>query len=174
MYVVPGLDEVQAESLLTKAPRLLARKKKIVEIDLIYLPFYLFIITTVTSKKDSVNELICIDGVEGTFSFFKETEYTSTPELPGFVVNSVIEMEKAKQFGLEEYRRVLLKLSLKNRIAIEVESIKFDKKVFYPYWVGYYYRGKSLDFETIDGLNGEKQGNKMRSIFIYALLKKLT
>ncbi len=172
MYVIPGLDEVRAERLLTKVPRLLARKKKIVKTDLFYLPFYLFIITTVTNKKDNASELICVDGVEGTFSFFKETEYTNTPGIPGFIFNSVIEMEKARQLGLEEYRRILLKLSFKNRIAIEVESIKFDKKVFYPYWVGYYYRGKSLDFEIIDGLNGEKQGNKMRSIFIYALLKK--
>ena len=172
MYVIPGLDEARAERLLTKAPRLLARKKKIVKIDLFYLPFYLFIITTVTSKKDSVSELICIDGVEGTFSFFRETEYSNTPGILSFVVNSIIEMEKARQLGLEEYRRILLKLNFKNRIALEVKSIKFVKKVFYPYWVGYYYRGTSLDFETIDGLNGEKQGNKMRPVFIYALLKK--
>jgi len=172
MYVIPELDEEHAESLLTKAPRLLARKKTIIKIDLFYLPFYLFTITTVSSKKGSVGELICVDGVKGSFSFFKETEYANTPVKKGFVINSVIELDKARQLGLEEYRRVLLKISLKNRIAMEVESIQFEKKVFYPYWVGYYYRGRSLDFETIDGLNGEKQGNKMRSIFIYALLKK--
>ena len=173
MYVIPELDEVHAESLLTKAPRLLAQKKKIIKIDLLYLPFYLFTITTVTSKNESVGELICIDGVKGSFSFFKEPEYANTPVKTGFIIDPVIELEKARQLGLEEYRRVLLKISLKNRIVKEVESIQFEKKVFYPYWVGYYYRGKSLDFETIDGLNGEKQGNKMRSIFIYALLKKI-
>jgi len=55
-----------------------------------------------------------------------------------------------------------------------VKSIQFDKKIHYPYWIGYFHRKGALDFEVVDGISGERQGAKMRPIFVNVLLQKKT
>jgi hypothetical protein len=58
------------------------------------------------------------------------------------------------------------------KVNAVVSSIRFERKIYYPYWIGYFNRKGALDFEVIDGLNAERQGAKMRPVFVNLLLQK--
>ena len=85
-----------------------------------------------------------------------------------------ISQQEAEKFALEDYKRELLKHSLKKKVDVTVKSIQFDKEIHYPYWIGYFFRRGALDFEVVDGISAERQGAKMRPIFVNLLLQNKT
>ncbi len=172
MFVIPRIEEQRAHVLLSKPPRPLARSRKILKIDLYYLPNYIFKVE-LEDRKEKVNSMkICVDGIEGHFAYYDETDLTKEPALSGKSADFVISTDEALKLGADEFHRMVLRQSLKKRDEINIRSITFEKNVFYPYWIGYFKRKSAYDFEAIDALSGQRQGAKMKPVIIRALLNK--
>jgi hypothetical protein len=171
MFVIPKIDKSQALIELSKKPRPLTRKRKIIKVELLYVPCYIFTVQIVTNKGNQSSEQVCIDGVQGLFAFFKGAEFEKSAHSSARTYDFKISQSKAESFALEQYKRQLLKHSLKKKVQATVDSIQFDKKIYYPYWIGYFRRKRALDFDVIDGISGVKQGAKMKPLFMTLLLQ---
>lgn len=172
MFVVPRIEEQRAKAILSKHPRPLAKKRKIIKVELFYLPNYVFNVE-IENRKAKVNLMkICVDGIEGHFAYYDETELTEKPATQGKSADFNISADEAMKLGKDEFHRMVLRQSLKKRDEITIRSITFDKIVFYPFWIGYFKRKGAYDFESIDALSGQRQGVKMKPVFIRALLNE--
>lgn len=170
MFVVPRIEEQRAWILLSKSPRPLTRKRKIIQVELYYLPNYVFNVE-MENRKAKVNSMkICVDGIEGHFAYYDETELTEKPDTRGKSADFKISVDEAEKLGKDEFHRMVLRQSLKKRDEITIRSITFDKNVFYPYWIGYFRRKGAYDFESIDALSGQRQGVKMKPVIMRAIL----
>ena len=170
MYVIPQIDHHKALKLLARPPRPLARKRKILKAELVYMPNFIFIVEIERKKTRIAESKISVDGIEGAFALYKDVP--TTEEAPKSVKcpDFVISREDAQAIGLDEFRRFLLRHSLHRKEKAVVKSIRFDKEVYYPFWVGYFHRKEAYDFEVIDAVSGQRQGVKMKPVFIKALL----
>jgi hypothetical protein len=61
-----------------------------------------------------------------------------------------------------------MEFQLKHKHAKEVKEIIDMKKIFYPFWIGYFNRKDIFDFKAVDAVSGQAQGIKMRKIFLQA------
>ena len=172
VFVVSRVEKSRALTQLTKKPQPLSRRRNIIKVELLYLPSYLFTITIVSSNRGTSSEQVCIDGIQGQFAFFKDADFVKEPPDKSRIYNFVISQNDAEKIALEDYKRQLLKHSLKKKVTVMVKSIQFESKIHYPYWIGYFHRKGALDFEVIDGLSAERQGVKMKPIFVNLLLQK--
>jgi hypothetical protein len=174
MFIIPQIEKTLALVHLAKQPRPLTRKRKILKAELLYLPFYIFTIHVESTKKGTSSEQVCIDGIQGQFAFFKGGNFVKKNPAKSRVYDFIISQNEAEKSALEDYKRELLKQSLRKKVDATVKTIQFDKEIFYPYWIGYFHRKGALDFEAIDAISTERQGAKMRPIFVNVLLQKKT
>ena len=172
MYAISKIDEEKAKIRLAKNPRPLTRKRQIIKTELLYLPCYIFTIGIETLNKGESSEQVCVDAIQGQFAYFKGANFIESQPGSSRSYDFEIFQNEAETIALNEYKRHLLKHSLKKKVHITVKSIQFDKKIYYPYWIGYFRRKGALDFDVIDGLSAERQGVKMRPVFINLLLQK--
>ncbi len=171
MYIRPLIGREQAQALLAKPPRPLARKRRILKAELFYLPCYLFNATVEKRDGSSNCGQICVDAVRGSFAFFLGAESDPSPLEPYRTSAFLLSIDAARGLGLDGYRRHLLLQSLKRREEASLGSFEFDREIYYPYWIGYFPRKNGFDFEAVDALSGQRQGVKMREVFIAALLQ---
>lgn len=174
MFIVPKIEKSEALIHLAKRPRPLTRNREIIKVEILYLPCYIFFVQIESSKKGISSEQVCIDGIQGQFAFFKGGKLVEKPLEKSRIYDFVISQNEAKKIAFEDYRRELLKQSLKKKVDATVKTIQFDKEIHYPYWIGYFHRKGALDFEVVDGISTERQGAKMRPIFVNLLLQKKT
>jgi hypothetical protein len=170
MYVKPEISEEKAQEILTQRrsfPFLNFLKKplKLKRIELIYLPFYLFDIV-LTGKQ---NVTIAVDGLLGDTLFFVDDKLQYQESTEHSVCDFVLPSTQAKEKALKEYKTMLLEQELRSRKTVTVETISDSKKIYYPFWIGYYLKGKAYDFKSLDALSGQIQGLKMRKVFLKAL-----
>ena len=172
MYAVSKIDEEKAQTRLAKNPRPLTRKRLIIKAELLYLPYYIFTIGIEILNKGKSSEQVCIDAIQGQFAYFKGAKFVESQPDSSRNYDFEISQNEAKTIALNEYKCHLLKHSLNKKVHSTVKSIQFDKKIYFPYWIGYFRRKGALDFDVIDGLNAERQGAKMRPIFMSLLLQQ--
>jgi hypothetical protein len=172
LFVIPQIEKSSALIHLAKQPRPLSRKRKIIKAEVLYLPYYIFTVQIESSKKGVSSEQVCIDGIQGQFAFFKGGQFTEENFVKSRVYDFGISQIEAKKRAFEDYKRELLKQSLRKKVDVTVKSIQFEKKIYYPFWIGYFHRKGALDFEAIDAISAERQGAKMRPIFVNVLLQK--
>ena len=171
MYVNVKIEKEKAEQLLTKKDGIWPVRKKIIKVELFYLPLFIFTVTLEDSKGSSYKETISVDGIRGEFAFFMATEYSQPEkEITGKVSFSLTELT-ARDIALGEYQRFLLKNNLRNSNISVIAGLTTGVQVYYPYWIGYYKRKRGYDFDVIDAVGGGKQGIKMRPVFIDMILK---
>ena len=171
MFVTQKINRTQAQIRLAKNPRPFTKRRDIIKVELIYLPSYLFSISIKSSQHDLVIEEICVDAIAGEFAFFKRTELTTYPILPSRKYEFIISESEAEVAALDQYKKFILKQNLKAKSRNEIQSTVLNKKIYYPFWIGYFYRKGALDFEVLDGVSGILQGAKMRPVFINLLLQ---
>jgi hypothetical protein len=171
MYVNVKIEKEKAEQLLTEKNGIWTVRKRIIKVELFYLPLFVFTVTLEDSKGNSHMETISVDGIRGEFAFFRETEYCQPEnELTGKFSFSLTEMT-ARNIALGEYQRLLLKNNLRNSNISVIADLTGAVQVYYPYWIGYYKRKSGYDFDVIDAVGGGKQGIRMRPVFIDMILK---
>lgn len=171
MFIASVISKIQAKKLLLKTKGPLSPNRKIIKVEFIYLPVYLFTINLEDTKGKLYTDKISIDGIIGEFAFFKEINYeVHQPD----IINKfdfIISEKKARDIAVREYERSLFKNNLKTRNDVKITDLKPDKKIYYPYWIGYFKRKRAFDFDVIDAVSGDKQGVKMRPVFINLLLQ---
>lgn len=170
MFVKPFIDKEKACELLSAKKRFLFGEKKLPlkKIELIYLPYYLFK-ASIKTNAEKLEVWLSVDAIAGTFGLFEEENllFEKTPR--GEIFNFVIDSEKARQIASDEYRWFLIRHSLRRKNPPVIEQIEEYRKIYFPYWVGYYKKKGAYDFRAIDGVSGKLQGIKMRRVFLLAL-----
>ena len=172
-YVKPEISEQKAQNILSRkissfAVRITKRHVSLKRIELIYLPYYLFDIL-LTGKKGIQKITVSVDGLLGNTMFFTRESLNYVAEVNNPVCDFVLSSTEAQKIATEEYKWQLLEHGLRNRKALSLEDVSQTEIIFYPFWVGYYQKGRYLDFKAVDGISGEVQGIKMRKVFLKAL-----
>jgi len=171
MFIASVVSRTKAEELLTKTKGLLSPRRELVKIELIYLPVYLFALKLVDKKGRLLAERISVDGIRGEFAFFKDIDYDSSPPDIKNKFDFSLSEKEAREIANREYQRILFKDNLKTRNDVKIIEFGPGKKIYYPYWVGYFKRKNAYDFNLIDAVDGGKQGMKMRPVFMDLLLQ---
>jgi len=171
MLITPIIEKLKAEELLSAANGIWPSGKKMLKVELFYLPIYLFTINLEDKKGRQYKEMITVDGIKGEFAFFRETDSGQPTEQKINSFNSKLTEPMAREIAMAEYQRFLLKNNLKSSNSSGIIGFSQGVQAFYPYWIGYFKRGKGYDFEVIDAVGGGKQGIKMRPVFIELLLQ---
>lgn len=174
-YVKPLINEISANEILTPRNRWWHfRKLALKRIELVFLPFYYFELHT-ESKISGIRQVnIVVDGITGVFSLFDPIKLTDSFPPHSLVFQFEITPQQASEICLNEYKRILLNYSLKQHVFVEVKEIMLEKKIFYPFWIGYLLIGKRYDFQAIDAVDGKVQGIKMRRAFLNAFNQEKT
>jgi len=172
MYVRPEISKDKAWDILSRRKSFFPigiRKRATPpkRIELIYLPYYLIEIL-LTGKAGEQKVTISVDGLLGNTMFFAGDRLVYQHEADGLVCDFVISAAEACKIATEEYKWLLLEHELRSRSKLTMKEITSVKRIFYPFWVGYFQKGKSYDFKALDGVSGEIQGVKMRRVFLKA------
>lgn len=134
-----------------------------------YLPFYLFDISVVSSSWQNV--AVTVDGLLGHAVLFAgdSLEMGNEPALSTAVCDFLISPSDAAGIALDQYKGILLEHGLRMRTQTHAEKISEGKKIFYPFWIAYFKKKRGYDFKALDALSGEIQGVRMRRLFMKAL-----
>ncbi|MFQ6070201.1 MAG: hypothetical protein ACE5LC_06725 [Candidatus Aminicenantales bacterium] len=169
MFIVPRVSRKEAENLLREGRKFFRflRNPPLKNIELIFIPFYIFeILLSKEGGQQSVN--LAVDGLLGHAVLFvgDNLVFNDHPGIP--ILNCEITLSQARKLVLEEYRALLLEYSLKTRSFSEIEENFKGRKIYYPFWVGYFRKKRGYDFKALDAVSAEIQGVKMRRVFIRA------
>ena len=132
------------------------------------MPFYLF--EAVSSSEERKQEVkVCLDGLLGDNLFFFTENMAYKDRVDEPVCPFVLSPAEAQQKAADKYKWLRLEHKLRIKQDFEIGEISEGKRIFYPFWVGYFQRGKGYDFKIMDAVSGEIQGVRMRKVFLKAL-----
>jgi hypothetical protein len=143
-----------------------------------YLPFYLFDVMVekeIKGKKGGIsprqNVTLSVDGLLGHAVLYAEDTLDVEKDLktPAPSCDFEISSSDAAKMALDQYKGILLEHGLRTRSHPRAEEISEGRKIYYPFWVGYFKKKKGYDFKALDAVSGEVQGVRMRRVFIKAL-----
>lgn len=147
-------------------------------LELIYLPFYLFDVIVEreikgknTEEMPKLNVTLSVDGLLGHAVLYTEdalkTEKIPEKQVPA--CDFAISSSEAARTALDQYKGILLEHGLRTRSYPKTGEISEERRIHYPFWIGYFKRKKGYDFRALDAISGEIQGVRMRRVFIKAL-----
>jgi len=173
MFVAQKVSKQEAENIFSSQRRFffsISRKNRTVpdRIELIHLPFYVFEVD-VESEGQRQKVSLSVDGLVGNAVFFTKDDIDIENMESFSSCDFILSPSKAEDVILNEYKRLLLEIGLRTRKCSTAEDISGGKKIFYPFWVGYFKKRKGYDFKALDAVSGEIQGVKMRKVFLRAL-----
>lgn len=172
VYVSLKISEEEAREILCRKSqffrvRLGKGESRPLKVELIYLPFHLFELALSNHRGDRIVN-VAMDGVLGHMIFLMgdDLEYESGngQQICDFVLKS----DDAREEAIDKYKWSLFEHDLRNKRMITIKEIVSQKKIFYPFWIGYILKKKGYDFKACDGISGEIQGVKMRKVFLRA------
>lgn len=144
-------------------------------VEVIYLPFHLFDVLvkrenkTQKSGPPSTQKVrLSVDGLLGHSVLYAEEGLDLEDNRNFPVLNFVISQSDAEKTALREYKGVLLEHGLRTRSFPQADKILGSQKIYYPFWIGYFKKGRGYDFKALDAVSGEIQGIKMRKVFLQA------
>jgi hypothetical protein len=146
MYITPGISKESAQSIFSQRKSFLSKrfgKKKHAppkRVELLYLPFYLFeVVSSSEERKHGVK--VCLDGLlgENLFFFRENMAYKDRVDKP--VCPFVLSPAAARQKAADKYKWLQLEHKLRIKQEFEIGEISEGKRIFYPFWVGYFQKG---------------------------------
>ncbi len=187
MFVKPKISQQQAEHLfstnksaLSLLTRLFSRKNLILphRIEVLYLPFYLFDVMVEKENGGQKNihrnqqqVTLSADGLLGHVVFYAEEglDVDNDPKKPALTCDFEISSSAAAKIALDKFKDILLEHGLRTRSHLDAREISEGKRIFYPFWIGYFKKKKGYDFKAMDAVSGELQDVRMRRVFVRAL-----
>ena len=160
-----------AEKILTKPIRLFSRQRSILKTALLYLPYYLFQCKVDFVRGTARTDKLCIDGLLGEYALYRDIELIPADDISFAPLSFILTPEEALERGAPAYKKELFKRSLKFNQAVKSTSFQLQGEFHYPYWIGYFKRVGALDFDVLDAVNGERQGVRLKPVFIRALMQ---
>lgn len=137
------------------------------KMELIHLPFYLFDVFVEEEGKKQ-KETLAVDGLVGHAVFFTKEILRFEKNASNVFSEFELSPSEAQRIAFNEYRGLLLEHGLRTRRFPKAEEISDGRKIFYPFWLGYFKKRKGYDFKALDAVSGEIQGIKMRKLFLKA------
>lgn len=174
MYLNPKLNEIEAIGLLTKKKQFFwekyfPRKEDFVRTELIYLPYYLFV-ADMHGNEIKFKKILSVDAMDGYAAFFYSDENDINPDCDETTCHEFnIAEDTALKIAKEYCRGYFLEQGLRVRKHATLDGIVFLKKVYFPFWIGYFRKSGKYDFKAIDAISGASQGIRMRKVFLKAL-----
>ncbi|MDZ7261753.1 MAG: hypothetical protein ONB05_06585, partial [candidate division KSB1 bacterium] len=170
MFVKPQISKEQAEEILSSQRGLFSfqfRKATLLRVELVFLPCYLFTILLNQNREEREIQ-VTIDGIQGSFALFQDRgiQFTDRPEAEFFKFQ--LSSQEAREKALEVCRGQLIRWGFRKRHPSQIKGVVEQKKVGYPYWVGYFKRKEAYDFKLIDAVSGSLQGIPMRRLLLVA------
>ncbi len=169
LIIEPQISKDDGERILSKkSSHFLKRIQKdravLKKIELIHLPFFIFDMNQDGMKKGRV----CVDGLIGHAFFsvnddLRTTEKQNMPPCP-FVLSPSEGEARVRGW----WRGVNLEKGLRIKHPTPEASIGSHRKMYYPFWVGYFETKNAYDFRAVDAVTGDKQGVRMRKVFLRA------
>jgi len=149
-------------------------------LEVLYLPFYLFDVLVekeIKGKKGGIsprqNVTLSVDGLLGHAVLYAENslDIGKEPKMPASTCDFKISSYDAAKMALDQYKGILLEHGLRTRSHPHASEISEGKKIFFPFWIGYFKKKNGYDFKALDAVSGEIQGIRMRKLFMNALRK---
>ena len=165
-FVCEQIDRQQAVAKLAKR-RFLRSSVFPDRVEMIYVPHYLFRVTLTT--RSSEGEYLAIDAIHGLFSYYNSQDTQDSPNREATVFAFQLDRETAQARGLSAYSRAVYQVSLKSGGRLEIKDVVFEKRMYFPYWVGYFSAKGRISFSTIDAVSGAEQGSKFKPIILQGL-----
>ncbi len=168
MQYQPLINKNRAVEELVRKENLFQRKKDLCRSELIFLPYYLFAVTIHSNDGKSRLSHVCVDMINGECAYLVNNNFNNIVNVNNFIPD-VTENEagdKARKFIINEILYKKRKYQDCPQIEIELKNI-----MEYPYWIGYFKKENGYDFNIIDGVTGQRQGPKMKAVFIKYLIK---
>jgi hypothetical protein len=187
MFIRPKISQQQAENIFSTrkssfplVSKLFPRKNQFSpkRLEVVYLPFYLFDVQVEKGNKGKQESLsskqtviLSVDGLLGHAVLYAEDalDAKKDPKTPAPACDFAISSSKAAKTALDQYKGILLEHGLQTRSHPRAEEISEGRKIYYPFWVGYFKKKKGYDFKALDAVSGEVQGVRMRRLFMKAL-----
>lgn len=147
------------------------------KLEVVFLPFYLFDVLVEKQIKgksagDTTNQnvILSVDGLLGHAVLFAEDALVvdKNAETSSPACEFAISSSDAADTALDQYRGILLEHGLRTRSHPHAKEISEARKIYYPFWVGYFKKKKGYDFRALDAISGEIQGVRMRRVFMRA------
>jgi len=170
MFARTFIDKPRAESILSKGILPFLWRKKIIKIDLIYIPVFLFNIRCEDSRGRIYDDTISVDGIRGEIAFYTDVEFDQSQSDAKILAEFKVTESEALEIAHDAYRRFLYRSNMKTRNDAVVKYVNPERLFHYPYWIGYYKLKNGYNFDVVDAISGAKQGVKMRPVFIDMLL----
>jgi hypothetical protein len=187
MFIKPKISQRRAENIFsaTKSSfplmfKLFPRKKQISfkRLEVLYLPFYMFeVLVEKEVKGQKITQTnqqriaLSVDGFLGHAVLYAgdALESEKDPKTLTPSCDFVISSSTAAKIALDQYKGILLEHGLRTRSHPRAEEISEGRKIYYPFWIGYFKKKKGYDFKALDAVSGEIQGARMRRVFMKAL-----
>lgn len=172
MYLASRIDEESAREILVQKQSLLFKKMKtekapLKKIEMLYLPFYLFLIK-MDQEGDIFEIMLSVDALDGNPAFFK-TQLIAAETMPTTIVSRCsIQPEAAEKIASDYCRGYFLERGLKVKHHAVLKTMRMIDKIYFPFWVGYFLKGKRYDFKVMDAVSGTIEGIRMRKVFLKA------
>lgn len=172
MYVKPEIPGDEAHRLLSQRKAFLSKRYSrrsllLKKIEKIYLPYYLFDVV-VTGKSGDQKVTLAIDGLVGNTTFFDTDGLTYTEETDDPLCDFDLDQDEAQKMVAHHYGGMVLEQNARTREVSSIKEIIPLGKIFYPFWVGYFRKKGGYDFHAVDAVSGERQGVRMRKVFMHA------
>jgi hypothetical protein len=184
MFVQPKISEQQAKNIFASRKSILSLASKIRKkkgetfpkrVEVIYLPFFLFDVSVKRENKiqkdgppSTQKVRLSVDGLLGHSVMYAEEGLDLKASRVFPVLPFVISQSEAEETALNEYKAILLEHGLRTRSFPHADKILGSQKIYYPFWIGYFKKGKGYDFKALDAVSGEIQGIKMKKVFLQA------
>ncbi|MEE4310752.1 MAG: hypothetical protein V2J62_02685 [candidate division KSB1 bacterium] len=139
------------------------RKTLISHMELVYIPYHIFEMDT---EKSKAALQFCVDAIIGSVSVFDPGEAEYSEEINQPVGDVIINRSDAEEAAIQFARDFILQKGMKHKISITMRDIRYQRMIYYPFWIIYLKRSGKLDFLAIDALAGDVQGIQMRRMFL--------
>jgi hypothetical protein len=187
MYIKPKITQRQAEAIFSikkstilRTPKLFSGKSQRLpeKLEIMYLPFYLFDVLVEKESKDQKKSFsprqyvtLSVDGLLGHAVLYTHDalDIEKNLESPTPACDFGIASAVAARAALNQYKGILLEHGMRTRSQSYATKISEGKKIYYPFWVGYFKKKRGYDFKALDAVSGEIQGVRMRKLFMNAL-----
>jgi uncharacterized protein YkuJ len=138
---------------------------KALQLELMYLPFYIFEVTT-EDRGEARNALFSADGIQGAVVPFSPVIEVYAESTGIRIRDFVLSKERAEDRIGAHMKGLALEQSMKLRRTISVKRIEYKQKLQFPFWIVYFQKKEKYDFKAIDAISGEFTPLTMRQVFL--------
>lgn len=167
--IEPQISKYDVERILSKKSshflkRIQQNRAVLKKIELIHLPFYIFDMIQDGLTKGRV----CVDGLIGHAFFSVKNDLRTTVKKDVPPCPFLLSPSEGKARIRGWWQGVTLEQGLRTKHPTPEASIGSHRKMYYPFWVGYFAKKNAYNFKAVDAVTGDKQGVRMRKVFLRA------